>query len=672
MQFRPEIQGLRALAVVSVVLFHIWPNVIPGGFVGVDVFFVISGYLITSVLFREVQERGEISLLNFYERRIRRIVPAATLVLLVIAVSVPLLPEVRWEETAQGIIAAALYFENWHLSQLAVDYLGAENLPSPVQHYWSLSIEEQFYIVWPVLMMAASLFSRKWPAHRRVALIFPLAMVVLASFIASIMLTTSEPEFAYFATHTRIWELGLGALLALIALPKFSAWPAEILRVVGIAAIAYAGFEFSVKTVFPGYAAALPTLGCALVIAAGSQAPAWSIRQLLNSRIAQYLGDISYSVYLWHWPLIVFMRVVAPERLSVLGGLAIIVATLGLAHLTKVLVEDRFRRGRGSPVRVISFGVVAIVTCAVLPIVILFGMIGSQTTTAADARYPGAAALFGAPVPEFVRPIPSLSRVKKDLPAAYSSECHLPLVSSTPNPCRLGNPEGRFKVVLVGDSHAAQWIPVLEDIAKTQNWQLITHTKSSCPLLKTPIVSKKLKYSACLDWGRAVLDQLRASPPDLVLYTQARHGLFSEKGEPIKDDMAAAIGDVWKELELSGIAIAAIRDTPRMPFQAAECLSIRGHCVAERKNVLDENDPVVVAAAVNRAVPLIDMTDGICTATQCPAVIGNVVVWRDSNHLTVTYVRTLAPFFLARLQKAVPAVAAASSVSPNGGLTPGP
>ena len=298
--FRPDIQGLRAVAVIAVLLFHVWPDVVPGGFIGVDVFFVISGFLITGLLLREIESSGSISLLRFYERRVRRLLPAAVFVLLVVALATPLLPEVRWAETAVAIAASALYVENWHLAWLAVDYFGAEEPASPVQHYWSLSIEEQFYVVWPLVMIGVASFALHTAHDLRKCLFIALAGISAGSLAASIALTDATPETAYFITHTRIWELGLGGLLAFAPPLAWSRRGNELARAAGIAAILIACFAFSPGTAFPGFAAILPTAGAALMILAGPANGGWSTERLLALRPMQYLGDTSYSIYLWH------------------------------------------------------------------------------------------------------------------------------------------------------------------------------------------------------------------------------------------------------------------------------------------------------------------------------------------------------------------------------------
>lgn len=386
---KAEIQGLRAIAVGSVLLFHIWPSLIPGGYVGVDVFFVISGYLITGLLFREAQATGSISLLAFYARRVRRLLPAATAVLVAVAIFLPLLPRARWQETIHEIVASALYVENWQLARLAVDYLGGENAPSPLQHYWSLSIEEQFYIAWPLIMLGVLAMARRTTDIRR-AFFLVLLAIFSVSLVASIVLTASDPVTAYFVTHTRVWELTLGGLLALVVLPPLSSAVREAMRVLGLAGIGIACVAFSTDTRFPGAAALLPTLGAALVIAAGKSSAERSTYKVLALRPMQYLGDISYSVYLWHWPLIVFASLhLADSRISPTMGGFILAATIVLAAASKRFIEDPFRHPAPTtpPLRSIASGATSVLGVVSASAVMLV-VIQNSGTKAALMRSP--------------------------------------------------------------------------------------------------------------------------------------------------------------------------------------------------------------------------------------------------------------------------------------------
>ena len=304
---RPEIQALRAIAVTTVVVFHYWPDLITGGYIGVDVFFAISGFLITGHLVREVDRSGHVSLPGFWARRARRILPAALLVLLFCTVATFLIvPLNLWDQFFREIQASTLYVENWNLAREAVDYLGAENRPSPVQHYWSLSVEEQFYIVWPVLILIAMMFVRKGSALlRRRSITTMLLLLTGASLAYSIWDTAINPAAAFFVTPTRVWEFGAGGLLALAA--TNTARPALRAAVswLGIAMILVAAFAYNPQTPFPGIAAALPIAGTLAVIWAGSPDLRWSPLHWMKLRGTQWAGDVSYSIYLWHWPLLI-------------------------------------------------------------------------------------------------------------------------------------------------------------------------------------------------------------------------------------------------------------------------------------------------------------------------------------------------------------------------------
>ncbi|HEY6609376.1 MAG TPA: acyltransferase, partial [Candidatus Limnocylindria bacterium] len=349
---RADIQGLRAVAVGAVLLFHLWPNRLPGGYVGVDVFFVISGFLITSHLLHRPPRSGG-DLLEFWSRRIRRLLPASLLVLTVITIATwAVAPEPQWGNAAKEIAASALYVVNWYLASSSVDYLAAENAPTAAQHFWSLSVEEQFYLVWPLLigLLTVIALRRRWPLQTVVGA--GLGLAVAASLAYSVIATAQVPASAYFVTPTRVWELGVGGLLALFLSRRAFGRVSEseavplppvaraLLAWMGLAAIALAAFLYSPATPFPGYTALLPVLGAAALVAAHAPSNAASPARYLAVRPMQWLGDVSYSVYLWHWPLIVLVPYVLGQPLRTTDKLLILVATLLLAGVTKILVED--------------------------------------------------------------------------------------------------------------------------------------------------------------------------------------------------------------------------------------------------------------------------------------------------------------------------------------------
>ena len=546
--WRPEIQGLRAVGVATVVLFHLWPSLVSGGYVGVDVFFVISGFLITCMLVREAEASGGVNVLNFYFRRIRRLLPAATLVLVAVAVFVPLLPPPRWHETAVQIAASALYVENWQLAWLATDYFGSTDLPSPVRHYWSLSIEEQLYLVWPwliALCVTILVATRKM----QLALALVLGVVTLLSFLISLFLSYTDASYAYFATHTRAWEFGLGGLLVLTPQLK-SDQLRRLVGYLGLVCILAAAFVFSRETTFPGTAALLPTLGAAMVIVAGNTrggVAAW-----LSPRPIQYLGDISYSCYLWHWPLIVFFVTWAERSPGLWDGLLIIAVTLALSHVTKVFVEDRFRYGSqvdGIAVSPLRIGVVSVGACLIASAAIWLAAGPAFRPAVAMANAPGARALIeNAPVHGDVM-VPSLASVKWDKPKFYAAGCFAEREEVKATGCEFGSPGGRFRIALIGDSHAGQWFPALNAVAHQRGWRLTVYTKPSCAFVPI-MLGKKRPYEECYRWGQDLLEKLNATRPDLVIVSHSVREVAygsSNRADSVRR-IALALRELWAGL----------------------------------------------------------------------------------------------------------------------------
>ncbi|MER8062478.1 MULTISPECIES: acyltransferase [unclassified Streptomyces] len=334
--FRPDIQALRALAVSLVVLTHVWPNLLSGGFVGVDVFFVISGYLITSRLAREIRTTGRIRIAHFYARRVRRLLPAASLVLLCVVVAVRVLaPRASWADNARQIVASALYAQNWLLGAHPIDVTKV----TAVASYWSLSVEEQFYLLWPLLLLPLFALRATWA---RLSVVAGLGIV---SLLYCVHLTAVAPVPAYFITPVRVWEFVLGAVLVLadakLTLPTAAANTASLL---GFAAILGSAFLFTGKTPFPGSAALVPAVGAALVITAGLRSERQWHTVLTSSRPVQVLGDMSYSLYLWHWPLLMLVPLAVPGGAQTFTArLGIVAAALLLSYASKRLIEDPVR-----------------------------------------------------------------------------------------------------------------------------------------------------------------------------------------------------------------------------------------------------------------------------------------------------------------------------------------
>ncbi|MGH3247398.1 MAG: acyltransferase family protein [Trebonia sp.] len=671
--FRPDIQGMRALAVGMVVIYHLYPSLLPGGFAGVDVFFVISGFLITGHLLREYHKTGRIALLDFWGRRAKRLVPAAALVLTVTWVASRfLLPATRLADTASQIRASALYFQNWQLAWNAVDYLKSDSAASPVQHFWSLSVEEQFYLGWPLLFLLAALvaLTARGTGRRRARghhLVFLLAGAVVAgSLWYSVYDTHANPAGAYFVTTTRVWELGLGGLLALL--------PTGLgRRISRLGALGWAGlglviasaFVLSGTNAFPGYLALLPAAGAAAAILGGSAAGRFGPHRLMSVRPMVFIGGISYSLYLWHWPLIVLSAAWRGRPVGAISGPVIVVVAIALSWLTKVWVEDKVRTATllsGHGWRSASTAL-----AAVLPVVLVSLYIAAEPAPwngHLGPNYPGAAALASTVTAGEVKHAPVLpppTAIK--LPTYWQQGCLVPESSATPKECVYGDTSDPvLTVALVGDSIAGDWFTPLQRIAAARHWKLITELHSICPLTSTLMVTPVTggPYTACHAWGATVVKDLQTKIRPNVVITSELPGLATTGhpagGAAAQADIGGGMARYWEQLEGHGISVVAIKESPDVGVNVPECLTKNPaspkKCAVSKAKAIAPDLPMAYAIrAASGTVPLIDMNSLICGRAKCPAVVGNVLVYQDAHHLTSTYALTIAPYLEHRLLK---------------------
>ncbi|GAB3849592.1 acyltransferase family protein [Micromonospora andamanensis] len=667
--FRKDIEGLRALAVLLVVFWHADAPLVSGGFVGVDVFFVISGYLITRGMVAEVAERGRLSLVGFYARRAKRLLPSATVVLLAALILTYLfLPDVRWRQTTEDVVSSALYFVNWQLADRAVDYLAAEQAPSIVQHYWSLAVEEQFYVIWPVLLAGLA-----WCAFRRgtkrrgfeTLAIGVVALVGLASLAWSVHLVETDPGRAYFVSTTRVWELAVGALLALLPLRPAGAWVA-VLGWAGMAAVVGSAVLLDTAAPFPGMLAIPVTVGTALVIVAGRATRSGPV-VLLGLPPMQFVGGISYTLYLWHWPLLVALSA-RVEDPGVTARAAVVALSILLAYLTSRIVERPIWHSPGLSVQprvAIAVGL----ACTILAVQagMLFRLATAPQAEGAQALWggPGAAVLdVGAteaavPVDRSPIVVPDPSVARDDLPTVYLDECHASQTETRVRRCVYGASVPATTVVLIGDSHAAQWLPALQAIAERRaDWKVITYTKSSCPYLDIEVADDGKPYRSCVTWNQGVRAAVAEDRPDLIVTSSFNYSAYRDGRVLTGPDNESALVESMRRtwLDLAPVApVVVLRDTPAPRIDIADCVSGNRErltkCAVSRDEALAGIGPLQVKATRGaEGVHLVDLTDAICPADRCAAVIGSVLVYRDTNHLTATYARTLA----GRLEQRLP------------------
>lgn len=680
--FRPDVQGLRTVAVMAVVLYHLWPKRITGGFVGVDVFFVISGFLITGHMYRELMANSGLSLVKFWGRRIRRLLPAAFVVLLLSLAAVYLwVPATLWESTARQVGSSALYVQNWVLAADSVDYSALNADATVAQHYWSLSIEEQFYISWPLIMVAllwiVRRLARRVPTlsqSPRATLIAGLTAIGGASLAYSIHETSVNPAAAYFLTPTRVWEFAAGALVALVFLDRqFSGPLATALAWTGLGGILVSALLYSSDTPFPGYTALLPVVGTALLLCCSgttsTASPAW----LLSRRSATFVGDISYAVYLWHWPLIIVVPYALQTDLNWELKLGILGLSILLSWLTKLFIEDPFRKGpwlRGS-VRAYSF--------AAIGMMVVTGLCFGLTTLAnAPAHVDPALAASSCYGPGALNPANSCGSVLgTDAPNPTAVEvsnentnplyrgCQASYGGSELVSCDLGVPaaSARATVAMVGDSHATAWYPAMDVLAKKHGWHVVTYAKASCPVTTALRVLSNEKnpenQSACHAWVLRLNDALKADHSISAIFTASYSSAYqfkSASGDPLKVPAVDGFTQMWAGWQAAGKKVVVFDDVPRTNGQfIPTCLSKNPgnamNCALPVSQALPPSMNITKAAkqAAKDGVIGVELRREFCDTKWCYPVIGSVIVYRDYSHISAEYSRALVPYVDAQL-----------------------
>jgi peptidoglycan/LPS O-acetylase OafA/YrhL len=666
-QFLPEIQVLRAVAVMLVVLYHYWPGTLTGGYVGVDAFFVISGYLITSHLLREVDRTGTVRLLAFYARRARRLLPAAVLVLLFGALgTITLLPTDLWTSTAHELAASGFYVQNLWLASKAVTYSASNDVASPVQHYWSLSAEEQFYVVWPSLIIISCLVARRWLRGRTTTTVGgTLLLVTLASFAVSVWATQAHPAAGYFITPTRAWEFGTGALVVLL----MRSWAptltvARLLRWLGMVGLLASAWFFSTATPFPGYAAALPVVGTAAVIIAGDTGRADPSDLLVRLRPVQWLGDVSYSVYLWHWPLLVFAPYVLRGNLRTPELVALVLLCLVVSGLSKRFVEDAMGFWPSltkTPRVTLSVAGAGMLVIALVSGTQAYAADARERETAARLAQASGTPCFGAPAmenratcPEALSAQPLAAITKTDAPWAPDPGCRGDGSDLSVHTCYWGTGKPSLVVALVGDSHAEHWRGALHQIAKAQNWQIIEIFAGGCPATyaRSVIFERHARDGdVCPSWTTKATAKLKAlAPDDIITTAYVQQNVF----EPASSG-AAGFEQVWREW-LGFTRVTVLRDIPTTANRnGPHCLAVNSGkpltCSNPRSGVLIDDDMMRAARHMRREVNLVDLSGYFCDASRCYAVIGGASVYYDSDHMSKQFSVTLASPLLRRLHQ---------------------
>ena len=642
---RPEIEGLRAVAVLLVIVYHVWFGRVSGG---VDVFLLLTGFLITGSLLRALERDGRISFAAFWSRLARRLVPAAVVALAgILALTYLFLPGSRRPGVLEEVRAAALYHENWVLAQKAVDYLAREEALSPVQHFWSLSIQGQFYVLWPLLLaLVVAVAARSSRLTARAAVLATSMAVLVVSFVYSVWITAVDQPWAYFDTGARLWELALGGALAVVlSRLHLPVRVRVVLGWLGLASLVLCGALLPVSTMFPGWVALWPTGAAVLVIVAGTTGHRLAADRLLTWGPLMRLGGLSYGLYLWHWPiLVIHLHLAERTTATVLGGFGVVALSLLLAHATQRWIDGGVARLTRKPERrtpLWSAGTAAVLLVPLLLSASLWsGHLEDQRRARAElagdeGRYPGAAAAEPA-VADSLEPAPVLpdpADAHDDLPDTHTQGCHVS--GSTPlTVCDEGPEDAEHTLALVGASRVDHWYPAVQAAAQERGWRLVTFTRSGC-LFEAGSVDEDAE---CRTWNEQAMAELERLRPDAVMtastYTSA------EGTEHLPEGYTAA----WRRLNELGVAVLGVRDLPRRGYQGAECVGSRsaGECTEPALRTQEDIDPALTADLPGNVVPL-DFTEHVCPQGNCDAVVGNVLVFWDHSHMTATFAETLAP-----------------------------
>ena len=618
---RPDIQALRALAVLAVVIYHVNSAWLPGGFVGVDIFFVISGFLITGQLWRQVERDGKVNFKDFWARRARRLLPASLLVILTTMIAAFIaVPKQQLSKYFGDALASTFYVQNFQLINRSTDYLEETALPSPFQHFWSLSVEEQYYIFWPVVLFVCLLTVARFRSNLKTVVTWALALIAMFSLAFSIFLTSKQPADAYFSTFTRAWEFALGALLAIALtssrVKKFNEKNVSIIFWLGLGLIVVTLVTFDGNTPFPGFMASIPVLATAAMLASANQNAKLIPHRLLAWAPIQFFGNISYSFYLWHWPVLVILPWLIPGGTSLLRNLFAVSIAILLAWVSKQFVEDPIRFGKLSKLG--SLRQIAITTALMLVVSgIGFGLTSVKPKTPKVAS--GINHVYRPEYPPFE--------------AGQIKDCSVAKISIKFEHCIGGVKNAKVRVALLGDSHMRQYWVVLQQLAAKYQWQLTMLSKSACPVQDAAKYGNPNAHPSCLVWNQKLEKWMNDQKPfDLIINSNA--SFYTEGKAAVSTSFRSF---VQKQAE-RGQQWLVIKDNPKPLKELFACLyAAKGRanelCSVTREQALQPVDDLVNSVSGLKRVTVVDPIDLFCSDV-CLPVIDDKLQYRDFSHIS--------------------------------------
>ena len=651
-QYRPEIEGLRAIAALLVAVYHIWMMRVSGG---VDVFFVVSGFLITTSLLSGYARNGYIKFGKFILGLLRRLLPSALTVMIFITIgSFFILPDIRFTATIKEIAASLLYFENWQLAITGTDYLDQNNPQSPVQHFWAMSIQGQFYVIWFVIVSLAILISKKLNISLKKVFTAVLLILFTISLIYSIYITSMNQPWAYFDTGARVFEFAVGGLLMIYIFNlNIHRYVSFILGWIGLAVLLLTGILLDVQGTFPGLIALIPISAAVLILLAGQNPSRFGVEKLLSTRPLKFLGSLSYGIYLWHWPILIFYyEIFDTSSVSLLHGIIIIVISILLSYITTNIVEKpiiNYINKNNFSIRGFR-PIIGLASILIIGLGSWYYYTNSQASSLSinNEDYPGVmvnAASSDSENFEKKEPIPSLATAKDDRADAFKDGCQISPGDSEVKICEYGNTETYdYTVALVGGSKSTHWLPSLQELG--DEYRILNVTKSGC---RFSLENNNSIADDCYEWNTKVVDELAEYEPDIVV-------TLADIARSSYEEVPKGFIEQFEKLNDYNIPILAIRDTPYFSNDVVACLSNNGEsdaCSVEREKTISSIPAWEKLSSPPENVTYVDYTDYLCNDETCPSVIGNIVGYLDKSHMTATFNKTFAPIIRQDIESVI-------------------
>lgn len=645
--FRPEIEGLRFVAALLVAVYHIWLNRVSGG---VDVFFVISGFLITTSIISTINRTGEFHFRPYVTKLMKRLLPSVFFILgIVLIASWFLLPESILSKTIREVFASMFFFQNWQLAFSSTDYLDSSQMKTPIEHFWALSIQGQFYLIWFLVFTFILFLLKKYKmANAKTLINTVLGILFVSSFGYSIYMTAVNQPWAYFITMTRVWEFALGSLLCVnLSSMKVNKYIAAVMGWLGLIGLILTGIIFEVSELFPGYVAMWPMVCALFIVLSGTQDTAFSVKRLLGSPVLVKLGGISFGIYLWHWVLLQFYRYNVQQTPSLIDGTVIIIASIVISFFMTKYIEEPIRNSTNNRFSFKRLGILGSVNLLLIGSLVAGTYIKQNELDSkiTEQNYPGALAAASPNDLPVQEPIPAFAEVFSDLPQAHLDGSNQGMKNSDLKIGEYGETENYdATIALIGSSHSEHWLGAVLEAAKNNNYRILNITRSGTRF-STGYKDDDLKG----EWVNNVLAYLKDEDIDLILAQATASNTSNDKTQAHLVNQLQFVNDEY------GIEVLAIRDVPRYDFNVLESLETEGlEATTKKMNSIENQKDESFWKQFeqeNESLHKIDFSDYFKVNGKFNPVIGNVVIYRDNRHLTNTYSESFGPVFEEKIHE---------------------